>query len=531
MNNQTAVITIDAGSGSVRAIVWSSRGQMISISQREWEYTLSDVEGGLDFNTEHGWAATTACIRDAIESAAEQGQIRPEDIKAVSAASMREGFVLFDKDGQELWAVPNVDARAQAEAAELLEEGHGPEFFKIAGDWTSLAASARLRWVQKNEPEIWEKVAHFTMLGDWVLYKLSGVFTDDPSLASSSAMVDLKTRTWSEHIAEVIGIKHILPEIRESGQVIGEVTKDASASTGLVEGTKIVAGGADNLLGMIGARATSPDQIGIAGGTYWLTAGVTDEPVLDEKMELRTLCHAVPDRWIIEGCGFAHGFSTRIVRDGILRVANPAFDESNGYDYLTKLAREVPPGSNGVRYFASNIMDTKSWKHPVPSFVGLDPFRISETNLGAMFRAVMEEASYGARGHRDMIEAVWGHKASEVIFFGGPSKSELWCEILADILNVELRVPYGPEATCLGAAICALVGAGVFESIDEAAEEIAYPHRVFYPNAERVEQYEKHYWDWRALNDHMLEASDKGLAPYMWVGAGAASPESQRASA
>ncbi|MCF2707312.1 hypothetical protein I6E29_08570 [Arcanobacterium haemolyticum] len=528
MKTRTCVMTIDAGSGSVRAIVWSERGQMAGISQREWEYKISDVPGGLDFETDKAWEVTTACVREAIDRAGRDACVRPEDIKAISCASIREGFVLYDSEGKELWAVPNVDARAQVEASELLEEGHGPEFFRIAGDWTSLAASARLRWVQKNEPDLWKKVAHFTMLGDWVLYKLSGVFTDDPSLGSSSALFDLKTRSWSEHIAQIIGIEHILPEVRESGQVIGEITEEAAAETGLPIGAKIVAGGADNMLGMIGAGATSANQIGIAGGTYWLTAGVTDKPVLDEKMELRTLCHAVPDRWIIEGCGFAHGFSTRIVRDGLLRVANPAFDESNGYDYLTKLARSVPPGSNGVSYFASNIMNTKSWKHPVPSIVGLDPFRIAETGLGSTFRAVMEEAAYGARGHRDMIEAVWGHKASEVIFFGGPSKSDLWCQILADVLGVDIQVPYGPEATCLGAAICALVGAGVYSSVEEAAEIISYTHRVFHPNPEAVEAYEGLYHKWRALNDHMLEAADKGLAPYMWVGAGAASPLSQQ---
>lgn len=527
MTNRTAVLTVDAGSGSVRAIVWDSRGQVLGMHQQEWQYNISDVPGGLDFDTEWGWNATVTCIREAIARAGREGSsFRPEDIKAVSGASMREGFVVYDVDGKEIWAVPNVDARAQAEAAELLEEGHGEEFYKISGDWTSLAASARLRWLQKNEPKLWERVAHFTMLGDWVLYRLSGVFTADPSLGSSSAMFDLRTRSWSERIAEVIGAAHILPEVRESGTVIGKVTNEAAAATGLLPGTAVVAGGADNMLGMVGANVIKPNQIGIAGGTYWLTAGVTSEPVLDPKMRLRTLCHAVPERWILEGCGFAHGLSTRIVRDGLLRSANPAFDTENGYEQLTKLAKDVPPGSNGVKYFASNIMNTKSWKHPVPSIVGLDPFRVEDSGLGSIFRAVMEEATYGARGHKELIEEVWGHEADEIIFFGGPSKSDLWSQIVADALGREIKVPYGPEATALGAAICAMVGAGLFSSLEEGAEAVGHQHRIFYPDEKNVEAYNKEYPEWLALNYHMLEAADEGLANYMWVGAGAASPHS-----
>ena len=526
----SAVLTIDAGSGSVRAILWDDKGTILGLSQREWDYDISDVPGGLDFNCEKGWQSTVACIREAIAIAQIDGRpIQRHEIKAVTSASMREGFVVYDQWGKEIWAVPNVDARAQAEAAELLEEGYGEEFFRTSGDWTSLAASARLLWLKKNRPDLWERAAHMTMLGDWVLYRLSGDFTTNPSLGSSSAMFDIKNRKWSTRIADVLEAGHILPEVYETGQVIGPVTKPAAQETGLAETTVVVAGGADNLLGMLGANVVEPDQIGIAGGTYWLTAGVTDKPELDPQMRLRSLCHAVPRRWIIEGCGFAHGLSTRWLRDGILRTANPAIDPEDAYGFLTELAEMIPPGSNGVHYLASNIMDTKSWKHPVPSIVGLSPFQVAETGLGALFRAQMEEATYGARGHVEMIEEVWGHKAGEVVFFGGPSKSSLWNQMVADILGVPVRVPNTSECTALGAAMAALVGAGMFQSLAEAAAAMSGESTIHQPNAEAVRAYDALFPIWKQLNYHMLDAADQGMAPYMWVGAGAASPQSQRA--
>ena len=525
----TAVLTIDAGSGSVRAILWDKKGEILGISQREWDYEISDVPGGLDFNCDKGWQSTVQCIREAIATAEIDGRpLQRDEIKAVTSASMREGFVVYDQWGKEIWACPNVDARAQAEAAELLEQGHGEEFYKIAGDWTSLAASARLLWLNKNRPDLWERAAHMTMLGDWVLYKLCGDFTTNPSLGSSSAMFDIKNRTWSEHIAEVLGTEHILPETYETGQVIGPITKPAAQETGLTGTTLVIAGGADNLLGMLGANVVEPDQIGIAGGTYWLTAGVTDKPQLDPQMRLRSLCHAVPKRWIIEGCGFAHGLSTRWLRDAVLRMANPSIEPDEAYAYLSDLAESVPPGSNGVNYFASNIMDTKSWKHPVPSFVGMSPFNAAATGLGAMFRAQMEEATYGARGHVEMIEEVWGHAATEVVFFGGPTNSKVWNQIVADILGVPVRVPKTSECTALGAAIAALVGAGEFSSLAEGAEAMCGESTTYQPNAKAAAAYDELFPAWKRLNYHMLSAADQGMAPYMWVGAGAASPQSQR---
>jgi autoinducer 2 (AI-2) kinase len=527
------VLTVDAGSGSCRALAWNVGGRMLSLAQQEWDYAPSGHPGGLDFNTEKGWKSIAECIRAALSQAGpDQAQnIRPEDVKAVTTTSMREGFVVYDEAGKEIWAIPNVDARAQKEAEELLSEGYGEKFFKISGDWTSLAASARLRWIEHNAPEIWERARHMTMLGDWVLQKLTGEYVSDPSLGSSSALFDLASRKFSDEIAETLGIGHLLPKVVESGTVIGTVSKQAAAETGLREGTPVLTGGADTQLGLLGGGVVDGGQVGVVGGTFWLTSGIADTPMLDPEMRLRTLCHVVPGRWMIEGCGFAHGLSTRWVRDGLMRTANPAIGLDDGYELLTELAAKAGPGANGVHYFASNIMNTKSWKHPPPSIVGLSPFDIPSTGLGAVFRAVMEEGAYGARGHKELLEDVWGHKIEAVTFTGGPSRSALWCQILADVLGANVSVPDVLEATCLGAALCALVGIGAYPDVRDAVAATVHTARSYEPNEPDKAAYDRLFPRWRALNDHMLEAADKGLAPYMWTGAGAASPVSQEAAA
>jgi autoinducer 2 (AI-2) kinase len=522
-NNRAVVVTVDAGSGSCRALAWDQSGRMLGLSQQEWDYKPSGHPGGMDFPTESGWRRATECIRAALS----QAGVGPEDVKAVTATSMREGFVVYDEGGQEIWAVPNVDARAQKEAEDIIREGLAEPIYRRGGDWTSIAASARLRWIKDNAPEIWERARHMTMLGDWVLQKLSGEYVTDPSLGSSSGLFDLATRDWSKETAEELEISHLLPRVAESGTVVGSVSKRAAEETGLKEGTPVVAGGADTQLGLLGGGVVEANRFGVVGGTFWLTAGIADTPLVDPDIRLRTLCHVVPDRWMIEGVGFVHGLSTRYVRDGLLRAANPSFTEGDGYKKLDELAGQCPPGANGVSYFASNVMNAKSWKHAPPSIVGISPFTIAETGLGAIFRAALEEAVYGARGHMEILEEIYGRKVEEVTFVGGPSKSRLWSQILSDVLDARVQVPDVLEATCLGAALCALVGAGAYSDLAEAAGATVHTASEYEPNADAVAAYDDLYPRWRALNDHMIGAADKGLAPYMWTGAGAASPDSE----
>ena len=523
----TVVVTVDAGSGSCRALAWDANGNMLGLSQQEWTYRASEYPGGMDFDTEDGWRRATECIKAALS----QAGVGLDAVKAVTATSMREGFVVYDEGGQEIWAVPNADARAQKEARELISQGLAEPIYKRGGDWTSIAASARLRWIQANAPEIWEKARHMTMLGDWVLQKLSGEYVTDPSLGSSSGLFDLKTRGWSKETAEELGIPHLLPRVAESGVVVGAVSKKGAQETGLKEGTPVVAGGADTQLGLLGGGVVEANQFGVVGGTFWLTAGISDSALIDPGIRLRTLCHVVPDRWMIEGVGFVHGLSTRYVRDGLLRAADPSISTETGYDKLDELAAQCPPGSNGVSYFASNVMNAKSWKHAPPSIVGLSPFNIGETGLGAIFRAVMEEGAYGARGHLEILEEVYGREVGEITFVGGPSRSPVWSQLLADVLGANVRVPNVLEATCLGAALCALVGAGEYPDLTEAAGAMVGTASEYEPNAQNTEAYDELYPRWRALNDHMIEAADKGLVPHMWTGAGAGGPEMAEARA
>ena len=172
------------------------------------------------FDTAGNWELICACVREALDAGA-----APDAVRAVSATSMREGMVLYDARGHELWACTNADGRAGREAADLVESGAAREIYELAGDWVSITAPPRFRWLARHEPDVFAAIARVGMLGDWILTRLSGEFVTDRSLGSSSGMFDLAAGDWSDRVLEICGLdRSVFPRVVASGDVVGAVT-------------------------------------------------------------------------------------------------------------------------------------------------------------------------------------------------------------------------------------------------------------------------------------------------------------------
>jgi autoinducer 2 (AI-2) kinase len=514
------VAAIDAGTGSGRCVIFDSEGNQIAIASREWSHpTIPEFPGSFVFETRENWRLLCESIRDSIQRA----KIRPEEIRGVSATSMREGMVLYDGAGQEIWACPNVDSRATNEVTQLIKKGFAEKIYPIAGDWLSITSPSRFLWIKKRQPEIYKKAEHMTMISDWILYKLSGKFVTDPSIGSSSNLFQLSKRTWSDDIIDMLRLRReIFPEVKEPGAVLGEVTVQGAAETGFNVGTPVIVGGADTQLGLIGIGAVEPYRTTTIGGTFWQQTIVTERPVIDPETRLRTLCHAVPNHWMTEGIGFLCGLTMRWFRDAFCEWEKEiaAKEEVDTYYLLEKQAESVPPGSNGVIPIFSDIMNAKRWLHASPSFIQFDMNRPQSSGRKECFRAIEESAAYVALGHLKIIESITRRRAKEVVFCGGASKGFLWPQILADVLGVKVNVPLVKESTALGAAICAGVGVGVFPNLQEAAQKLVKWERAFEPNKNNHSEYVKLYKQWRKVYERSLDMVEDSLVKPMWRAAG-----------
>jgi len=511
------LLAVDAGTGSIRAVLFDTDGNQLGCVQEEWTHKEDPkYPGSMNFDWEYNWSLACGCIRGVLS----QTGIDPADIAGVSTTCMREGIVLYDAKGNEIWACANVDARSTDEVAELISMNPEleKEIYSKSGQTYALGALPRLLWVKSKEPEIYSRVAKIGMFNDWLIYKLTGKLAVEPSNGSTTGIFDLQKRTWDPEIAVKCGLRgDIFPPIVESGNVLAGISSAGAEQTGLKEGTPVVVGGGDCQLGTIGLGATEPNQAVVLGGSFWQYEFNTATGKTDEGCRVRVNCHAVPGVWQYEALAFKPGLVMRWYRDGFCQLEKKLAEETgeDPYDLLNIEAEKVPAGSYGMICCFSDVMNFISWKHASPTFTNfeLDPEKFSRFTF---YRAILENTAMLAKGHMELVEEATGGRPSEIIFAGGASKSPLWCQILSDVMGMPVKVPVVKEATALGASILAGYGVGIYKDISETAKRIAKIEHTYTPNVANHEVYEKMYPIWREVYAAQLVLADKGLTKNMW---------------
>lgn len=515
------LMAIDAGTGSVRAVLFRTDGTQAGCIQREWEHKEDPrYPGSMDFDWTHNWNLACQCIRNVIT---ETG-IRPEQIAAISTTCMREGIVLYDKDGQEIWACANVDARSNDEVGKLIRMNPGleKELYLQSGQTYALGALPRLLWVRDKMPEIYEKTQVIGMFNDWLIRKLTGVEAIEPSNGSTTGIFDLKSRSWDASIARRCGLRDdIFPPVVECGKVIASVNAKGAKDTGLKEGTPVVVGGGDCQLGTIGAGATEPNQATVFGGSFWQYEFNTTSGAADPECRVRVNCHAVPGLWQYEALAFKPGLVMRWFRDAFCQ---PEKEKSkitgeDVYDLMNQEAEKIPAGCYGMMCTFSDVMNFINWKHAAPTFTNfeLDPAKF---NRYTFYRSILENTALLVKGHMELVHEATGHLPSEIIFAGGASKSSLWSQILADVLGIPVKVPVVKEATALGAAILAGYGVGIYSSMEDGVRKTVRWEQTFEPDMENHKIYEELYGVWRKVYGAQLRLVNEGLTKPMWVAPG-----------
>lgn len=515
------LLAVDAGTGSVRAVLFDTEGKQLGCVQEEWEHKEdSRYPGSMNFDWEYNWHLASGCIKGVLK----QTGISPADIAAVSTTSMREGIVLYDSDGKEIWACANVDARSNDEVAKLI--GLDPllekEIYGKTGQTYALGALPRLLWVKDKEPEIYKRVAKLGMFNDWLIYRMTGKLAVEPSNGSTTGILDLQKRAWEPEIARKCGLRgDIFPPVVECGTVLAGVSAVGAEQTGLKEGTPVVVGGGDCQLGTIGLGATEPNQAVVLGGSFWQYEFNTATGKTDEGCRVRVNCHAVPGVWQYEALAFKPGLVMRWFRDGFCQFEKKQAEETgeDPYAIMDVEAAKIPAGSHGMICCFSDVMNFISWKHASPTFTNfeLDPEKFSRFTF---YRAILENTAMLAKGHMELVEEATGNRPSEIIFASGASKSPLWCQILADVMGMPVKVPVVKEATALGASILAGYGVGIYKDIPETARRIAKIERTFMPKLANHEVYEKMYPIWRQVYADELGLADRGLTKNMWKAPG-----------
>jgi len=504
---------LDAGTGAGRCLIIDTEGQHVSSAYREWSYTAPEdaLALGVEFDPDSFWRTLADATRDAMAKAG----ICADDVIAVSTTSMREGFVLLDNRGKEIFSVPNRDLRGWAENQEL-EQAYGERIFQTSGHWPlPIFAPARLLWLGRHRPETLARAATLLMINDWIAYRLSGVVGCEPSNAAETSVYDIRKLQWDTDLIKDLDLPvEIFPTVRIAGTVLGEVTPDAAALTGLRAGTPVVVGGADTQCGVLGSGGITPGQTVAVTGTSTPVQMVLEEPLLDAQARTWSGPHVVPGRWVLEA-GCTSGSTLRWFRDTFCQaeVAEAKRTGRDVYDLMTEKAESCPIGSEGIFALLGAVI--KDARHLLASLFSTGGFVMSPVfpifskpqGKDLFVRAILESFAYAIRGNSEMLVSISGKELQQLLACGGSSSNSRWVRMLANVMGIPVQVPRITEATALGSALCAGVGVGCFSDFDAGVEALVHPGMEVLPEPTAHKEYELFYRRWTSLQEQMKDIS------------------------
>jgi xylulokinase len=429
----------------------------------------------------------------------------------LAISSQGESFVVIDKDGNALRnTIVWLDSRSKEEAIIIKNEFGSDNIYRITGcpEVDPCWASTKLLWIKMKEPDVFKKIYKILLIEDYLIYRLTGNFACNGSLYCESLLYDINSNNWWEEILDFIGINSDqLPDLYPSGVKVGEVSHSAAEDLGIFKGCIVVSAGMDQACGCIGTGNISPGIVTENTGSAVNVAVTTDKPVFDPKRRVPCLTHAVTGKYIYLPWDKTAGMILKWFKDNFYdEEIKTDEDGIDAYDLITKHLDKVPPGSNGVillPYF-DGTLSPEIDENARGVFYGLS----LSTKREHFVKSILESVSYMLRAIIELIEEAHIN-VKEIISSGGASKNILWNQIKADVLGKRIVTLKNQDSGCLGAAILAGVGLGIFNSIQEACNAIIKKDRCFEPVENNKLVYDNYYLLYKEIYNNLKPVFQK----------------------
>ncbi|MGA7194071.1 MAG: xylulokinase [Anaerolineales bacterium] len=472
---------IDTSTTSSKALLIDERGDVIAVASSP--HTLQTPHPlWSEQDPREWWEATAKSIRSVLKKA----NIDGERVAAIGLTGQMHGLVLMDAKGNVLRpAILWNDQRTQSQCDEIHQRIGKEKFIQITGNVALTGFTApKILWVKENEPEVFAKAKHVLLPKDYIRYKLTGGYAMDKADGAGTVLFDLKLRDWSREVLDALGIDASwMPPTFEGPEFTGVVNEEAASFTGLKVGTPVAAGGGDQAAQAVGVGAVEPGVVALTVGTSGVVFATTPSALIEPEGRLHAFCHAVPGMWHFMGVMLSAAGSLQWYRDTL--ASNMDFDE------LLKEAESVPAGCEGLQFLP--YLSGERTPHPDPlargAFIGLT----LRHNRAHMTRAVLEGVSFGLKDSFTLIQNAGLGKIVQVRASGGGTKSALWRQILASVLEAELVTVNTTEGAAYGVALLAGVGAGAWSDVVSACNTAVNLTGSMMPDPAQVGVYRKAY--------------------------------------
>lgn len=462
------LLGVDVGTTSMKMVLFDENASILKSVTKD--YTLITKGDTVELDAEEYWKMFSSAY----------SEIKSEfKIDTLSIDTQCETLIVADEGGKPLYnAIVWLDNRAVDEAAEIDKKFGVKKVYEVTGqpEITATWPACKLLWLKKNEPALFEKCAKIFLLEDFLLYKLTGEFVTEKTLQSSSLYLDIKNGVWWKEMLEFIGVgEEKLPRLLNSGEVVG-----------VYDGALVVSGVMDQIAGSIGAGVIDNTVVSEMTGTTMAIVVPTDK--FPEYVEgSKVPCHVNYDG--------NYCLLTWTPTAGIaLKWFKQNFCENLSFKQLDEIAEKVSPGCDGLTfmpYLCGSIIP-KYNPNARGAFLG---FTMEHGREHAV-RAILESVAFMLRENLEYLDV----NCDEIRSMGGGAQSPLWCQIKADVTGKRIITLESAESACLGSAIIAGVGAGVFESVKSACGKLIKTNKEYIPSGADYSEAFKRYLEYEEAN-------------------------------
>ncbi|MCS7145915.1 MAG: FGGY family carbohydrate kinase [Aigarchaeota archaeon] len=490
-DSEPLIIGLDLGTSSAKACLFDSFGKILWETSTSYE-VLRPYPGWREQDAEWWWQATIHLLREL----AEQSKLSGKILKGLSITHQRLTFVPVNEQMHPIYnAILWNDIRCSAEVEYAKQTIGENEIYRKTGVAPGYWSIYKILWLKNNFPDIYERTYKFLLLSDYVCFKLTKRLVTTQSAAILTGALDIHSlREWCIDLILALGLSEekLVEDIMPSGSIIGEVSEEVSYATSLPKGIPVITAAGDQPCGALGAGLTREGQVAVNGGTSCTSEIISETiPRLDNPrsyyLEIAPTGKYVLETTIPSGGSdlmrwFKENFGASLVEEA-RKVGEDV------WSYIYNQAKNSAPGSKGVilvPYF--NSAGPPYWDLNTGGIIiGLT----TDVKYYDIVRAIIEGLAFEVKRDIRLLEEGARVKIDEILMYGGSSRSDVWNQIFSDVVGSRIRVPETPETTALGAAICAAVGSGIYNSWEEAVKNMVKMKQCYLPDINNNRIYEK----------------------------------------
>jgi xylulokinase len=505
------ILAIDLGTSGPKVALFSSQGEMLG-SEFEETKLLLFPNGGAEQSPDDWWKA----IQTAVKRLLAKGLAANEDIVAISTTGQWSGTVAVDADGNALGnSIIWMDSRGGAQINQVAGgainiEGYAPlklfQWIRLTGGAPAIAGKdplAHILYLKQNQPDLYRQTFKFLEPIDYIGLLLTGQFAasyDSITVYWLTDNRDINNVKYDDRLLRITGIERTkLPDLKPANSILGSLLPDIARDWGLREDVQVVIGSPDVHSAAVGSGAVRDFETHVYIGTSsWLTCHVPFKKT-DLFHSIAALPAAIPGRYLLTNEQETAGVCLQFLRDNIFfheDEMSSGKKPANIYKLFDQIAERTPAGSDKLIFLPWLYGE----RAPIDDRFVRSGFinQSLHTTREHMVRAVFEGVAYNSRWLLKYVEGLIGRRAEAINMVGGGAKSDVWCQIYADVLDRPIRQMKDPiEVNVRGAALLASAALG-FIQYDDIASRVPVA-KTYTPNSDHRKIYDELFNEFTAI--------------------------------